>query len=130
IALAARRNPSCGWAGGRSRAERDTAAVRIDAPRIYLLTECPEYVREGGGALPESGKVAARASHGRARSAAACAFAAAVGALREPVDRRLIGCDYSDVAVLGKALAGGRAWWAAGVCGRLAHGAVFCVRSQ
>jgi hypothetical protein len=75
--------------------------------------------------LREVGKFPARASDGRARSAAAGAAAAAVWALQEPLDRRLIGCDYSDVAVLGKALTSGRAWWPAGFAMHLANGALF-----
>jgi hypothetical protein len=69
--------------------------------------------------------VAARAHRRRARSAAAGAAAAAVWALEEPLDQRLIGCDYSDVAVLGKGLTCGRAWWPAGFAIHLANGALF-----
>ena len=50
---------------------------------------------------------------------------AVVWALQEPLDRRLIGCDYSDVAVLGKAVTNGRAWWPAGFAMHLANGALF-----
>ena len=59
------------------------------------------------------------------RSAAAGVAAAAVWGLQEPLDRRLIGCDYSDVAVLGKALTRGRGWWPAGFAAHLANGALF-----
>jgi hypothetical protein len=38
---------------------------------------------------------------GRARAAAAGAFAATVWGLLEPVDRRLFGCGYSDVELVG-----------------------------
>ena len=40
----------------------------------------------------------------RVRAAAAGATAATVWAALEPLDQRLLGCDYSDVAVLGKAV--------------------------
>jgi hypothetical protein len=53
------------------------------------------------------------------------AGAAAVWALQEPLDRRLIGYDYSDVAVLGKALTDGRGWWPMGLVVHLANGALF-----
>lgn len=75
--------------------------------------------------LREFEKLFVCASHGRGRSAAAGAAAAAVWALQEPLDRRLTGCDYSDVAVLGKALTNGRAWWPAGFGMHLANGALF-----
>ena len=43
----------------------------------------------------------------RLRSAAAGAVAATVWGLAEPLDQRLLRCDYSDVAVLGKAVTRG-----------------------
>jgi hypothetical protein len=43
----------------------------------------------------------------------------------EPLDRRLFRCDYSDVAVLGKAVTRGRAWRAAGFAIHAANGAIF-----
>jgi hypothetical protein len=62
---------------------------------------------------------------GRVRSAAAGAAAAGVWALQEPLDQRLANCDYSDVAVLGKALTKGRRWWPAGFAMHLVNGALF-----
>jgi hypothetical protein len=38
---------------------------------------------------------------GRARAAAAGAFAAVVWGVQEPLDQRVFGCDYSDVLFLG-----------------------------
>jgi hypothetical protein len=64
-------------------------------------------------------------STGRGRSAAAGAAAAAVWALQEPLDRRLLRCDYSDVAVLGKAVTRGRHWRAAGLTLHVLNGAIF-----
>lgn len=61
----------------------------------------------------------------RVRSAAAGAAAAAVWGLQEPLDQRLSRSDYSDVAVLGKAITSGRAWWPAGFAAHLVNGAVF-----
>ena len=54
------------------------------------------------------------ASGGRVRAAAAGAVAALVWGLQEPLDRRAFRSDYSDVAVLGKALFRGRGWRAVG----------------
>ena len=46
-------------------------------------------------------------------------------ALLEPLDRRLFHCDYSDVALLGKAVTRGRAWWPLGLAMHAANGAAF-----
>ena len=61
----------------------------------------------------------------RLRSALAGSAAALVWALQEPLDRRVFGCDYSDVAVLGKGVTRGRHWRAAGVAVHALNGAVF-----
>jgi hypothetical protein len=61
----------------------------------------------------------------RSRSAVAGSVAAAVWALQEPVDKLVLRCDYSDVAVLGKVVTRGRAWWAAGFSIHLVNGALF-----
>ncbi len=64
-------------------------------------------------------------SRGRTRAAAAGAGAAALWALQEPVDRLLFRCDYSDVAVLGKAVTRGRHWRPAGLAVHVANGMLF-----
>ena len=61
---------------------------------------------------------------GRTRSAAVGAVAAVVWGAQEPIDQRLFGCDYSDVAVLGKAVTR-RPWRAVGFAMHAANGAVF-----
>jgi hypothetical protein len=61
----------------------------------------------------------------RLRAAAAGATAALAWAALEPLDRRLLRHDYSDVAVLGKAVTRGRAWPLAGLALHAANGAVF-----
>jgi hypothetical protein len=61
----------------------------------------------------------------RVRAAAAGGAAAAVWALQEPLDQRLLRCDYSDVAILGKAVTRGRGWRAAGLAIHVANGAAF-----
>jgi hypothetical protein len=61
----------------------------------------------------------------RLRSAAAGAVAATVWGLAEPFDQRLLRCDYSDVAVLGKAVTRGPRWRLAGFALHAANGAVF-----
>ena len=61
----------------------------------------------------------------RARSAAAGAVAAAVWALQEPLDTRVVRHDYSDVALLGKLFTRGAGWWPVGFALHVANGAVF-----
>jgi hypothetical protein len=61
----------------------------------------------------------------RARSALAGAAAATVWGLQEPLDRRVFGYDYSDVAILGKAVTRGPRWRAAGLAIHIGNGAVF-----
>lgn len=63
----------------------------------------------------------------RRRAAAAGAAAATVWGLIEPLDQRLLRCDYSDIAVLGKGVTRGRYWRAAGFALHAANGAVFGV---
>lgn len=62
---------------------------------------------------------------GRLRSATAGAASAAVWALQEPLDQRLLGCDYSDVAVLGKGVTRGQRWREAGFAVHALNGALF-----
>ena len=59
--------------------------------------------------------------------AKAGATAALVWAAVEPFDRRVLRHDYSDVAVLGKALTRSRAWPLAGLALHATNGAVFGV---
>jgi hypothetical protein len=68
-----------------------------------------------------------RAMSSRMRAAFAGATAATVWGLLEPLDRRLLRCDYSDVAVLGKAITRGPAWRPLGFALHVANGAVFGV---
>jgi hypothetical protein len=51
--------------------------------------------------------------------------AASVWALQEPLDQRILRCDYSDVAVVGKAVVRGPRWRLAGLAIHAANGAVF-----
>jgi hypothetical protein len=59
------------------------------------------------------------------RSVSAGAVAALAWAALEPLDTRLFRSDYSDVAVLGKAVARGRAWLPAGLVLHAGNGAFF-----
>ena len=61
----------------------------------------------------------------RARAAAAGAAAATAWGLIEPVDQRLLRCDYSDIALLGKAVTRGRGWRPIGFAMHALNGAVF-----
>jgi hypothetical protein len=57
--------------------------------------------------------------------AAAGAVAATIWSALEPLDKRLFRCDYSDLAVLGKAVTRGRGWLPAGLAMHAANGAIF-----
>jgi len=61
----------------------------------------------------------------RLRSAVAGAVAATVWGLLEPIDRRVFRCDYSDIALLGKAVTRGARWPAAGYAVHALNGAGF-----
>jgi hypothetical protein len=61
----------------------------------------------------------------RLRAAGAGAAAATVWGVLEPIDQRLLDCDYSDVAVLGKGVTRGPHWRAVGFALHAANGAVF-----
>jgi hypothetical protein len=62
---------------------------------------------------------------GRKRSAAAGAAAATVWALQEPLDQWLFRCDYSDVALLGKAVTRGARWRPTGLAMHAVNGVIF-----
>jgi hypothetical protein len=62
---------------------------------------------------------------GRLRAAGAGAAAATVWGLLEPVDQRVLRCDYSDIAVLGKGVTRGPHWRLAGFALHAANGAAF-----
>ena len=61
------------------------------------------------------------------RSASAGAAAATIWGLLEPLDQRLFGCDYSDIALLGKAVTRGPGWRSAGFAIHALNGAIFGV---
>ena len=46
-------------------------------------------------------------------------------AVQEPLDQRLLRCDYSDVAILGKAVTRGPGWLPAGLAVHVVNGAFF-----
>jgi hypothetical protein len=52
-------------------------------------------------------------------------IAAAVWGMQEPLDQRLFGCDYSDIAVLGKAVTRSPRWRAAGFALHAVNGGLF-----
>jgi len=66
-------------------------------------------------------------AHRKLRSASAGAAAATVWGLLEPLDQRVFGCDYSDIALLGKAVTRGPRWRSAGFAVHALNGAIFGV---
>ena len=61
----------------------------------------------------------------RARAAAAGATAATVWGLAEPLDQRLLRYDYSDIALLGKAVTRGQRWRLVGFALHAVNGIAF-----
>ncbi len=61
----------------------------------------------------------------RARAAVAGAVAATVWSALEPIDKRLFRSDYSDIALLGKAVTRGPAWLPLGLAIHAVNGAIF-----
>ena len=61
----------------------------------------------------------------RSRAALAGAAAATAWAAVQPLDKQLFRCDYSDVALLGKAVTRSRLWPVAGLAIHAANGAAF-----
>jgi hypothetical protein len=61
----------------------------------------------------------------RRRAALAGAAAATAWAAVQPLDKRIFGCDYSDVALLGKAVTRSRLWPLAGLAIHAGNGAMF-----
>jgi hypothetical protein len=59
------------------------------------------------------------------RGAVAGAVAAAVWALQQPLDKRLFGCEYDDVELLGRAVVSGDTWYPAGLALHMVNGALF-----
>lgn len=59
------------------------------------------------------------------RDALAGVVASTTWGLLEPLDKRAFGCDYSDVALLGKAVTRGRGWRATGFAIHALNGAAF-----
>ena len=66
-----------------------------------------------------------RRSAPRSRAPAAGALAALVWGLQEPLDQRVFRCDYSDIALLGKAVTRGPHWRLAGFAVHAVNGAIF-----
>ncbi|MGI8461401.1 MAG: hypothetical protein ACR2OC_07160 [Solirubrobacterales bacterium] len=60
-----------------------------------------------------------------ANGAAAGAIAAAVWAAQQPLDKRVFGCDYDDVELLGKLVTRGSGWRPIGLAMHLGNGAFF-----
>ena len=97
-------------------ASATSEAFHLSAPRS---SEIVERVTDGRFR-------ALRARERTIRSALAGATAATLWGLQEPVDKRLFHCDYSDIAVLGKAVTRGPKWPARRLRGiHAVNGAVF-----
>jgi hypothetical protein len=112
---------------GRPRVRR----LRLDSlphERLETTSRAMQGVPLGHAAsVPPRSRIrhASRRMSSRVRAAAAGAVAATAWGLIEPLDRRLLRCDYSDIAVLGKAVTRGPAWRPAGFAIHALNGAAF-----
>jgi hypothetical protein len=106
--------------GDRERARTRVARLDLD-PIAHEHLEAQRRTVQGIA----FGHVGKNRVVSRVRSAAAGAVAAAVWALEEPLDMRVVGHDYSDVALLGKLVTRGPNWWGVGLAVHIANGAVF-----
>jgi hypothetical protein len=88
-----------------SRADEDLQALRRAVDRIAL------------------GHASSMSSH--VKAALAGAVAATVWSALEPIDKRLFRSDYSDVALLGKAVTRGPGWLPLGLAMHAVNGAIF-----
>jgi hypothetical protein len=59
------------------------------------------------------------------RGAVSGTVAAAVWAFQQPLDKRLFGCGYDDVELLGRAVVSGDGWYPAGLALHMVNGALF-----
>ena len=59
------------------------------------------------------------------RGAVSGAVAAAVWAAEQPLDKLLLGSDYDDIELLGRAVVGGDAWYPAGLAFHVGNGVLF-----
>jgi hypothetical protein len=59
------------------------------------------------------------------RGAVSGVVASAVWALQQPLDKRVFGCGYDDVELLGRAVVSGDAWYPVGLALHMANGALF-----
>jgi hypothetical protein len=100
--------------------------MRLDearaTPEGFARGAAEEQIR--GVSKVESGRPL-RGVVARVRCALAGSAGTAVWAVQEPLDQWALRSCYSDVAVLGKLVMGGRAWWPAGFALHLVNGAVF-----
>lgn len=84
-----------------------------------------EYLQTARGAVDRIALGHASSMSSRTRAAVAGAVAATVWSALEPIDKRVFRCDYSDVALLGKAVTRGRGWLPLGLAMHAVNGAIF-----
>jgi hypothetical protein len=103
-----------------------TLDLRLRVRGLNLEALSDEHLQATCGAVESiSFGHAAKGMQARTRAAVAGAVAATVWSAFEPIDKRLFRCDYSDVAVLGKAVTRGRAWLPLGLAIHAVNGAIF-----
>jgi hypothetical protein len=104
---------------------RESLDLGLRVRGLHLDTLADEDLQSTRGAVDRIALGHASSMSSRARAAVAGAVAAAVWSAFEPIDKRLFRCDYSDVAVLGKAVTRGPAWLPIGLAMHTVNGAIF-----
>ena len=97
--------------------------LRVRSLDLDMLSD--EHLKAARRAVDRIALGHASSMSSRARAAVAGAVAATVWSALEPIDKRLFRCDYSDVALLGKAFTRGPAWLPLGLAVHAVNGAIF-----
>src|SRR5204863_7906332 len=103
---------------GRQQPVEERAVAREGEPEVSVETSHTPFPTA-------TARRPRRMRMSRGRAAAAGAVGTLVWAAVEPLDRRLLKHDYSDVAVLGKAVTRSSHWRSAGIAAHALNGAVF-----
>jgi hypothetical protein len=104
---------------------RESLDLGLRVRGLDLDALADEHLQAPRGAVDRIALGHASSMSSRVQAAVAGAIAATAWSGLEPIDKRLFRCDYSDVAVLGKAVTRGPAWLPLGLAMHTVNGAIF-----